>query len=107
MGSNKDIAATGPNPGNTPTSVPNSTPIKQKTKLGSVIATENPNHILSIKPMISTLPLPEGFDMIVKYKFQLNLERGQKNDSLELHNIPNLPNMPAGSWHCSRIQKIK
>ena len=40
------IAPTGPKPGNTPTSVPTTEPIKQKSKFVGVSATEKPSAIL-------------------------------------------------------------
>src|SRR5258705_10320598 len=39
-------APTGPNPGKTPTRVPTSDPIKQKSRLVGVSATENPSKML-------------------------------------------------------------
>jgi hypothetical protein len=46
MGRSRDIAATGPKPGRTPTRVPRSTPIKQASKLAGAVLTEKPYRTL-------------------------------------------------------------
>jgi hypothetical protein len=55
-GRSRDIAAVGPSPGRTPTRVPRSTPIKQKSKFVGVSRTDKPRAIFCRKS-IPTLPL--------------------------------------------------
>jgi hypothetical protein len=80
MGNKREMAATGPNPGNTPTRVPKNTPIKQNIRLEGVTATLNPKMILS--KMVESTVFPLSY-------------------------LPNTPcNIPNGSGLCNKIPNI-